>query len=190
VANIKKGRLFVISGPSGCGKGTVIARLREKTPVWLSVSDTTRKMRGGETDGVNYNYISNETFLQNVTDGKMLEYASYEGRAGQITYYGTPKEPVMRHLDNGENVILEIEVQGARQIKESMPEAVLIFIMPPSMDVLEARLSGRGTESEADIKKRLETAKKELAEADKFDFRVVNDKLSECVDTIFHIIGD
>jgi guanylate kinase len=118
----------------------------------------------------------------------MLEYASYEGRAGQITYYGTPREPVEKHLQAGDNVVLEIEVQGAKQIKEIMPESVLIFILPPSMTELEKRLTGRGTETALDIEKRLRTAEKELSEADLFDFKIVNDSLAECVENIRKII--
>jgi guanylate kinase len=187
----KRGKLIVISGPSGCGKGTVIKRLSEKIPFWLSVSDTTRKIRGGETPGVNYNYLSNEEFLTKVNAGLMLEYASYNGRAGALTYYGTPKPPVLSHLESGENVLLEIEVQGAGQIKEALPEAVLIFIMPPSMEELEARLKGRGTEKAEDIAARLDTAKVEITFADRFDYVVINDEVDVCAEKIIEIIkGD
>jgi guanylate kinase len=184
------GKLIVISGPSGCGKGTVIKKLSEMTPFVLSVSDTTRAIRDGETAGVNYNYLSNEEFLKKAKQGELLEYASYAGRAGLVTYYGTPKAQVLKSLQDGKNVILEIEVQGAMQVKEKMPEAVLIFILPPSREVLEARLTGRGTEKPEDIKKRLETAESEMKQAPNFDYRVINDDLSECARQIMDIIED
>jgi guanylate kinase len=183
-----KGKLIVISGPSGCGKGTVIKELAKLVPFKLSVSDTTRAIRDGETEGLNYNYLTNEQFLAKAKAGELLEYASYAGRAGLVTYYGTPKAPVVTSLQAGENVLLEIEVQGAMQIKESMPEAVLIFILPPSMEELKARLTGRGTETPEDIKKRLDTAETELSMADRFDYRVINDSLDECVNQIKDII--
>jgi guanylate kinase len=183
-----KGKLIVISGPSGCGKGTVIKKLRETVPFWLSVSNTTRGIRPGETEDVTYHYISNEEFEQKIKEGNMLEYASYEGRSGLTTYYGTPKEPVVEHLQAGENVVLEIEVQGARQIKALFPEAVTIFIKPPSMEELERRLTARKTEKPEDIAKRLATALKELPEAERFDHIVINDNLSDCVHEVIQIL--
>jgi guanylate kinase len=186
--SIKRGRLIVISGPSGCGKGTVINKLREIMPFWLSVSDTTRSIRGGETAGVDYNYLSQAEFEDKIRSGDMLEYASYAGRSGMTTFYGTPKTPVSKHLENGENVILEIEVQGAKQIKEKLPEAILIFIEPPSMEELKARLTGRGTETPADIEKRMKTAETEMAEAGRFDFRCVNEDVAKCAQSIKEII--
>jgi guanylate kinase len=179
------GKLIVISGPSGCGKGTVIKKLSEMIPFKLSVSDTTRPPRTGEVDTVDYNFLSNEEFLRKVENGEYFEHAEYNGSSKN---YGTPNTQVLPFLEAGETVILEIDVQGAEQIKAKTPEAVLIFILPPSKEILKERLSGRGTESQEIINKRLQTAEAEINKASNFDYRVINDSLDECASQIRDII--
>ena len=179
------GNLFVISGPSGVGKGTVILKVLEDKPkIWKSVSATTRAPREGEVDGVDYFFMSKDDFEHDVENGDFLEHAQYSGN-----YYGTPRKFVDQHLENGEDVILEIEVQGALQVKASKPDAILIFIEPPSMEVLEERLRGRGSEDEATIQRRLEAAKLELASKKEYNCTFVNDdlptivrELEECIE--------
>lgn len=166
----KKGLLFVISGPAGTGKGTVIKHLLETGEFFYSVSATTRAPRPGEVNGVNYHFITKEEFEQKIAAGEMLEYAEYVGN-----YYGTPKSAVEEALDAGKNVILEIETRGALQIREKMPEAVLILILAPDINTLEARLVGRGTESKEIIAKRMTEARREVQLLDKYDYVVIND---------------
>jgi guanylate kinase len=166
----KKGVLAVISAPSGCGKGTVIKLLSEMTEIYYSVSMTTRKPRDEDIPGVSYIFTDRENFREIAESGGMLEYAEYVGN-----FYGTPKAPIEEQLAKGMNVILEIEVKGAMQVKKIMPEALLIFIMPPSEEELRRRLTGRGTDDPETIEKRMETAKSEMAEADKYDVIIVND---------------
>ena len=166
----KKGLLFVISGPAGTGKGTVIKHLLETGEFFYSVSATTRAPRPGEVNGVNYHFITKEEFEQKISAGEMLEYAEYVGN-----YYGTPKSAVEEALDAGKNVILEIETKGALQIREKMPEAVLILILAPDITTLEARLVGRGTESSEIIAKRMTEARREVQLLDKYDYVVIND---------------
>ena len=169
----RRGNLFVISGPSGAGKGTLVSRLMTAVDdAWLSVSATTRQPRDGETDGVQYYFVTAEEFVRMIEAGELLEWARFSGN-----YYGTPRASVEKHIAAGEQVILEIEIQGARQVKEQFPEAHLVFIEPPSLEVLEQRLRGRGTETEEAIQRRLETARVELAGVDEYDFRLVNDDL-------------
>ncbi len=182
--NKRKGSLFIITGPSGAGKGSVLSRvLPSLENVFLSVSATTRKPRPGEEDGVNYYFISRERFDEMVERGELLEHAKYVGNC-----YGTPEGPVNRRLEDGQDVILEIEVQGALIVKEKRPDAVLVFIVPPSFDILERRLRNRGTEAEEVVEKRLQKARAECAHMDDYDFIVVNDLLDDAVRDLSAII--
>src|SRR3954470_23738552 len=166
-------QVFVITGPSGVGKGTLIRLLRERIPALeLSVSATTRAPRPGEENGVEYHFLSDEEFAEKVAAGEFVEWAQYSGRR-----YGTLRSELQRHLDAGHPVVLEIEVQGARQIRETMPEAVRIFIEPPSREELSRRLVGRGTDDKEAIARRLDVAEGELAAAEEFPYRVRNDSL-------------
>lgn len=183
---MRKGLLFIVSGPAGSGKGTVVNELIAKHPsLTLSISATTRQPRPGEVDGVHYHFISKEEFEQRINDGKMLEYATYSGN-----YYGTPQKEVEEAMRDGKDVILEIEVAGAMQIKEKIKDSVAIMLTPPSRDVLEARLRGRGTETEDVIKWRLERAKEELSLMPQYDYSVINEdnKSDECAEMIYTII--
>ncbi len=169
-----RGKLFVVSGPSGVGKGTLVSMLAGRDDAWVSVSATTRAPRPGEEDGREYFFMSRDAFLEKAAADGFIEWAEYSGNC-----YGTPKDKVEEQLAAGRNVVLEIEVQGALQVKEKLPEAKLIFIEPPSMDALEERLRGRGTESEDAISRRLATARVELGEKMKYDYTLVNDDLDE-----------
>lgn len=179
----KKGLLLVMSGPSGTGKGTVCEELKKDDSVFVSVSMTSRSIRENEIDGVTYHYVTPQQFEDNINNGKMLEWAQYNGN-----YYGTPREAVEKMLDEGKNVLLEIEVQGALQVKKNFDEAVLIFIVPPSIDVLRQRLVDRGRESIEEIESRIDTAKWEITKASEYNYIVVNDDLSECVQDVMGII--
>ncbi len=179
-----KGVLVVVSAPSGCGKDTIIAEvLKRIDDAFLSVSMTTRAMRTGEEDGVNYYFVSQTEFEDKIDQGEMLEYARYGSN-----YYGTPAGPVRELLDKGKTVILIIEVQGAGNVKRLFPDACTIFIIPPSFQILENRLRGRGTDDDASIIKRLDIAKDELARAPEFEYIVENDALEEAVEDIITII--
>lgn len=173
---MKKGILFVMSGPSGTGKGTICKELLRTENIFLSVSATTREIRLGETDGVTYNYMTVDEFEKLIDAGEILEYAKYNGN-----YYGTPKSNVEKMLDNGTNVLLEIEPQGALNVKKQFPEAVLMFVTPPSMAELKKRLEERGRETEEQIAERIGAAKWELEQADKYNYIFINDDLDECV---------
>lgn len=168
-------RLTVLSGPSGVGKSTVVAHLRTVHPeVWLSVSATTRKPRPGERHGVQYFFVEDEEFDKLVANGELLEWAEFAGNR-----YGTPRRAVLDRLDAGEPVLLEIDLQGARLVRESMPEAQLVFLAPPSWDELVRRLTGRGTESPEVIERRLTAARTELAAEPEFDTTLVNTSVEE-----------
>lgn len=183
---MKKGILVIISGPAGSGKGTVVKVLREIMPeIGFSVSATTRQPRPGEVDGVNYHYVTRERFEEMLANGEILEHTEYAGN-----YYGTPVAEVRRCLDAGRDIILEIEVEGAAQIKKIDPEAVTVMLIPPNGATLEARLRGRGTETEEVILRRLARAREELPLAAEYDYVVVNgdNMAAECADTIRGII--
>ncbi len=174
------GRLFIIAGCSGVGKGTLLKLFLEKNPdIKLSISATTRKPREGEVDGKNYFFLSKEEFLADVNNNEFLEWAEFSGN-----YYGTKKSFVEKTLNKGIDLILEIEVKGAKQVKEKMPDAIGIFIMPPSVETLETRLRGRHTEDEETIKKRLLEAKREIEAGQRFDYQVINDNLDEALNNL------
>ena len=180
-----RGLLVVISGPSGVGKGTVRKALFDmhNHNLTYSVSMTTRKMRPGQVDGVDYYFVSRDEFEQKIEDGKFLEHAEFVGN-----YYGTPLDKVNEKLDAGREVVLEIEVEGALQVKKKMPDCVMIFIVPPSKEALYDRLRSRGTESEEIIKERIEKANREFKKAYLYDYIVVNDEVSNAADRIMAII--
>lgn len=181
---MRRGILFVLSGPSGVGKGTVCAALRRKLPELIySVSATTRNPREGEIDGVNYFFKSREQFHHMIENDALLEHAEYVGN-----YYGTPREFVEKTLSEGKDIILEIEVQGALKVKEKFSEGVLIFLMPPSLNELKQRIVGRGTESQATIDHRLAVAADEMNLLHHYDYAVVNDKIDLACDRINAII--
>jgi guanylate kinase len=178
-----KGILMVISGPSGSGKGTVVKELVKEEDFALSISATTRKPRIGEKDGVEYFFKSEEEFKQMINDGKLLEWANFVGH-----YYGTPKDYVLSKLNEGKSIVLEIEVQGAEQIKKIYPDTVLIFLVPPSRAELEKRLIGRGTEDIETIKKRIKRSVEEIKLIDKYDYVVINDEVENAVRKIKEIV--
>jgi guanylate kinase len=169
--------LVVLSGPSGVGKSTVVKALRAEHPeVWLSVSATTRFPRPGETHGVHYRFVTREEFAELVESGGLLEWAEFAGNL-----YGTPRQPVLDHLAAGRPVVLEIDLQGARQVRALMPAAKLVFLAPPSWDELVRRLTGRGTEDAAVVERRLAVAREELAAEPEFDVTLVNTSVPEVV---------
>lgn len=181
----EKGLLIVLSGPSGVGKGTVRQAIfsRPDARFEYSISMTTRKPREGEVDGVDYFFKSREEFEELIAKGKLLEYAEYVGN-----YYGTPVDYVQETLDAGKDVFLEIEVQGAQQVREKFPEGLFVFLMPPSIEELANRLGGRGTETEETIRTRLETARKEIALMNFYDYIVENDSVENAVNKINTIV--
>ncbi len=180
----RKGVLFILSGPSGAGKGTIRARLFETLEgLSYSVSCTTRHPREGERDGVDYRFVTDEQFRAHIAAGDFLEWAEVHGHC-----YGTLKSDVRKVLDQGKDMFLEIDVQGALQVKEKMPEAVTVFVVPPSLEVLEQRLRGRHTESEEELRVRLDNAAAEMEQRDRYDFTVVNDSLDAAVENLAQFI--
>ena len=178
------GLLIVISGPSGVGKGTISEKLIEKFNSWKSVSMTTRNPREGEIDGEDYYFVSVDEFENRINEDKFIEYAKYNDN-----YYGTPKDKLIEHMEDGIDSILEIEVQGAKNIKDMFNDAILIYIAPPSFDTLRERLLNRGTESEEEIDKRMNIAKKEIEYLDIYDYVVVNDDLELATREVIEIIN-
>ncbi len=179
-------RLTVLAGPTAVGKGTVSADVRARYPeIWLSVSATTRPPRPGEEEGVHYRFVSPDEFDRLVADGDLLEWAVVHGR----NRYGTPRAPVQERLAAGVPVLLEIDLAGARQVRQAMPEARFVFLAPPSWEELKRRLVGRGTETAEERERRLATARVELAAADEFDHVVVNDEVRRATDELVEVMG-
>ncbi|SDW02388.1 guanylate kinase [Marininema mesophilum] len=180
----KKGLLVVLSGPSGAGKGTVCGALRTYAPELVySVSATTRKPREGEVNGVNYFFKTRQEFEEMIGEEQLLEWAQYVNN-----YYGTPREFVKEQLEQGKDVLLEIEVQGAKQVRERFPEGVFIFLLPPSLKELASRIRGRGTETEEIVRHRMSAAEQELGEVEYYDYVVVNDRIEDACDRVRSII--
>ena len=178
-------RLVVLAGPTAVGKGTVAAAVRELHPdVWMSISATTRAPRPGEQNGVHYYFVTDEVFDRMIADGDLLEYAVVHGHAK----YGTPRRPVEDALAAGKPCLLEIDLEGARQVKEAMPEALLVFLKPPSWDELVRRLTGRGTETEGQQARRLATARIELAAESEFDHVIVNHEVHAAADELVKLM--
>ena len=181
---MRKGLLILISGPSGTGKGTVCDLLRQKHPeISYSISATTRQPRPGEQDGVNYYFYTKEKFREMIDQGQLLEWAEVYGN-----FYGTPKQKLLDRLDAGEDILLEIDTQGALNVMKVMPEGLFIFLLPPSLEELAARLKGRGTETEESLHRRLGAAVDEIKLATKYRYVVVNDKVEDAEETIANII--
>lgn len=181
----KRGELIVLSGPSGVGKSTVISELlSNRRDIFFSVSFTTRAPRVGEADGVNYNFVSRDEFERMIQAGELLEYAQYVGN-----YYGTSLKVIQEKLEQGVDVLLDIEVQGAAKVREKCPEAVLIFIIPPSLEELSRRLHGRNTDSSEVIQRRLEKAREECRESVCYDYLVVNDNVMAAAQEILSILA-
>lgn len=181
----KNGQLIIVSAPSGAGKDSVVNGLMQKdsTNKWISISATSRPKRGKEQEGIDYYFLSKEEFEEKIKEEFFLEYAEYAGN-----YYGTPKKYIKEKLDQGIDVILIIEIQGAKKVKELLPESLLIFIMPPSLKTLAKRLKKRGTDSNEKIIERFHTAYKEINEVTKYNYVVVNDDLEEAINKVEAII--
>jgi len=181
---VTKGRLYVISGASGAGKNTVINRTMEKRPdLFYSISATTRPPRSGEIDGIHYYFVDHDKFEQMIENNELLEYTNYVGN-----YYGTPIAAIREKTSAGTDVIMDIDIPGAMQVKKILPESVLIFVLPPKFSDLEDRIRSRCTNTDADIAKRIETAKTEYSFADKYDYLIVNDTPDNAADEILAIM--
>lgn len=176
---MKKGKLIVLSGPGGVGKSTIVVELKKLDHFYFSVSATTRKPRPGEIDGVAYHFVSDLQFQEMIQNKTFLEWADFAGAR-----YGTPKAPVDKALAEGKNVLLEIEISGARQVKEAIPEAIMVFLQPPSMQELEARITNRGTDSAERIAARLALARAEMAAAGEFDHLLTNHRVEEVIEAL------
>lgn len=182
---MNKGRVFIISGPSGSGKDTLMKKVFEKAPdILFSISSITRPMRVGEVEGEKYNFISRERFEEMIANDELLEHNVFVGN-----YYGTPKAPVLNAVNEGKNMLIEVDVNGAYQILEKIPDAVSIFIMPPSLEILKARLTGRGTDEQSVIDKRLFEALREISCAKDYDYIVVNDDLETAANEFVSIMS-
>lgn len=180
----EKGVLMVVSGFSGAGKGTIVKRIiPENENYSLSISMTTREPRNGEVDGVDYFFVTKERFEEAISNGELIEYANYVGN-----YYGTPRKYVEEQIAKGKDVILEIEMQGAMQVKSRFPEAVMVFVTPPSSEILKDRLLKRGTETEEVVNKRMKRAREESNFIDRYDFVLINDDLDKCVAELHTLI--
>lgn len=181
---MNKGRVFIISGPSGSGKDTVLKKVFEKLPeIAFSISSITRPMRSGEIEGEKYNFITREKFETMLKNDEFLEYNSFVGN-----YYGTPKTPVINCIENGKDMLIEVDVNGAAQIRQKIKDAVSVFIMPPSLEILKNRLCGRGTDSDDIVEKRFAEAVQEIARASEYDYIVVNNDIEIAVDEFVSII--
>lgn len=181
---MSKGSLFIVSGPSGAGKSSVLDIVFSKTEnVYFSVSATTRSKRPGEIDGTHYHFVTKDKFQDMIENGELLEYAQFVGNM-----YGTPREPIVEMTKSGKNVFMDIELQGVKQIKEKMPEAVSIFLIPPDLQELEQRLVGRGTDAYDTIRRRIEAAISDCSEAHIFDYIVINSQIEEAASEILAII--
>lgn len=182
---MSRGILFVVSAPAGCGKDTILEKaLAKEINLCYSVSATTRPMRAGETEGISYYFKSKEEFEKMIADGELLEHTEYCGN-----YYGTPKQTVKDSLELGQNVVLKIEIEGAENVKRLIPEAVLVFILPPSMQELKRRLHKRSTEDEETIERRLKQAEKEISFAENYDYIIVNEDLDKAVQDLISIVN-
>lgn len=178
-----RGKLIVLSGPSGTGKSTVVERLMKLQELHFSVSATTRQPRPGEIDGTDYYFVTQERFREMINDGELLEYATYVGNS-----YGTPKRPIQEQLAQGRNILLDVEVQGAMQVRQTMPEAILVFLAPPDLETLRQRLEGRDTDSQEKIEARLLRAEEELLYASQYDYIVINEDADEAAVELSAII--